>query len=55
MTTRTEPPASSWKRRLKSLVYLGVGSLFGLFAMGLIWAVKDMDDSFLWPYGIVLR
>ena len=50
MTTRTEPPANSWKRRLKSLVYLGVGSLFGLFAMGLIWAVKDMDDYYYVPH-----
>ena len=55
MTMRTATPTDSWKRRLKSLVYLGVGSLFGLFAMGLIWAVKDMDGSFLWPYGMVPR
>ena len=50
MTMRTATPTDSWKRRLKSLVYLGVGGLFGLFAMGLIWAVKDMDDYYYVPH-----
>jgi len=50
MTTRTVNPTDSWKRRLNGLIYLGVGGLFGLFAMGLIWAVKDMDDYYYVPH-----
>lgn len=38
--------SSGWQRRLKGLVYLGIGSVFGLFATGLTWAVGDTDDYY---------
>lgn len=50
MTVQTTTSTSGWKRRLAGLVYLGVGSVFGLFAIGLIWAVGDMDDYYDVPY-----
>ena len=50
MTPRKIRSRSAGKRRLKGLVYLGVGSVFGLFAMGLIWAVRGMDDYYYVPH-----
>ena len=42
MTPQRVTGGSGWKRRLTGLFYLGVGSVFGLFAVGLIWAVGGM-------------
>ena len=44
MTLQKTTNGSGWKLRLAGGIYLGVGSGFGLFTMGLIWAVSDMDD-----------
>ena len=41
---------SGWKQRIKGLVYLGIGSVFGVFAIGLIWAVNGMDDYYYVPH-----
>ncbi|HNQ87558.1 MAG TPA: hypothetical protein PKM73_02860 [Verrucomicrobiota bacterium] len=32
------------------LLYLTVGSVFGLFAIGLVWAIGDIDDYYYVPH-----
>ena len=50
VTLQNATNGSGWKRRLKGLVYIGIGSVFGPFAIGLIWAVGGMDDYYYVPH-----
>jgi hypothetical protein len=50
VTLRNATSGSGWKRRAKGLVYLGIGTVFGVFAMGLIWAIGGMDDYYYVPH-----